>query len=130
MVVWAWGDLRAYFGADWLLLLKAYGFSDERQALAYKGNPIDNLKPLASAHLPILCVCGDADTIVPMKENILIVEERYKRLGGPIKLIVKPGNGHHPHSLKDSTPIVDFIMTVVGNKIPEYGTHHEKRSYS
>jgi alpha-beta hydrolase superfamily lysophospholipase len=75
-----------------------------------------NLKPLASAHLPILCVCGDADTIVPMKENILIVQDRYLRLGGPIRLIVKPGNGHHPHSLKDPTPIVDFIMAAVGNK--------------
>jgi len=105
-----------YSPDDWALLFKAYGFINERQALAYKDNPVDNLKPLASAHLPILCVCGDADTIVPMKENILIVQDRYLRLGGPIRLIVKPGNGHHPHSLKDPTPIVDFIMAAVGNK--------------
>ena len=31
-------------------------------------------------------------------------------LGGEIVLIVKPGGKHHPHSLKDPTPIVDFIL--------------------
>ena len=27
-----------------------------------------------------------------------------------MKVILKPGVGHHPHSLKDPTPIVDFIL--------------------
>ena len=34
-----------YSPEDWALLFKAYGFASEKQALAYKGNPIDNLKP-------------------------------------------------------------------------------------
>ncbi|MDR3715148.1 MAG: alpha-galactosidase [Puia sp.] len=112
---WPGGKGKGQYSAgDWELLFKAYGFTSERQALAYKGNPIDNLKPLAAAHIPILCVCGDADTIVPMPENILIVQDRYRKLGGDIRLIVKPGNEHHPHSLKDPTPIVDFVMAAVG----------------
>jgi hypothetical protein len=46
-----------------------------------------------------------------MNENISVVEERYKSYGGTIKVIAKPNNKHHPHSLKDPSPIVDFILT-------------------
>jgi len=94
---------------DWQKLLNVYGFTEE-QALAYKLNPVDNLTPLAKAHIPVLIVCGDADKTVPVDENVFVVEKRYKELGGEIKVIVKPGADHHPHSLKDPTPIVDFIL--------------------
>jgi pimeloyl-ACP methyl ester carboxylesterase len=95
--------------ADWEKCKQAYGLTEE-QALAYKLNPIDNLKPLADARIPILSVCGDADDVVPLAENTAIVEQRYKELGGEIKVIVKPGVGHHPHSLKDPAPIVKFVL--------------------
>ena len=65
--------------------LAAWGFT-EAQALAFGGNPVDNLKPLADARIPLLLVCGD------------------------IEVIHKPGAGHHPHSLVDPQPIVDFIL--------------------
>jgi len=94
---------------EWEACLKAYGFTEE-QALAYDRNPIDQLAPLAAAKIPLLHVCGAADTGVPVSENTAIVEERYKALGGPITVILKEGVGHHPHSLKDPTPIVDFIL--------------------
>jgi pimeloyl-ACP methyl ester carboxylesterase len=93
---------------DWANCLKVYGLSEE-QALAYKHNPIDNLGPLAKAGVPLLHVCGDADDVVPIEENTGIVEKRYRALGGHIRVIVKPGVGHHPHSLKDPAPIVEFI---------------------
>ena len=51
---------------DWEKLKKVYGFADDEAATAYKLNPIDNLKPLADANIPILCVCGGADTVVPV----------------------------------------------------------------
>jgi pimeloyl-ACP methyl ester carboxylesterase len=94
---------------DWDRCKKVYGFTDE-QALAYKLNPVDNLKPLADAKIPILSICGDADDVVPLPENSGLVETRYKELGGEMKLIAKPGIGHHPHSLKDPAPIVEFIL--------------------
>ena len=94
---------------DWKRLKEVYGFTEE-QALAYKLNPVDNLAPLAQAKLPILSVCGDADRVVPMDENTRLVETRYKALGGPITVIAKPGCDHHPHSLKDPTPIVEFVL--------------------
>jgi pimeloyl-ACP methyl ester carboxylesterase len=94
---------------DWQKLLAVYGFTEE-QAMAYKLNPVDNLAPLAKAQIPVLIVCGDADKTVPVDENAFVVEKRYKELGGEIKVIVKPGADHHPHSLKNPAPIVDFIM--------------------
>jgi pimeloyl-ACP methyl ester carboxylesterase/lysophospholipase L1-like esterase len=95
--------------SDWQALLKVYGFTEE-QALAYDKNPVDNLAPLAKANIPILAVIGDADEVVPVSENINLVETRYQALGGKIRVIRKPGGKHHPHSLTDPAPIVDFAI--------------------
>jgi len=94
---------------DWALVLKTYHFPDDAAALAYRGNPVDNLKPLAEAGVPLLHVFGDADEVVPWEENTGLIAERYEKLGGSITLIRKPGVGHHPHGLDDSTPIIEFI---------------------
>ena len=94
---------------SWTQCLEVYGFT-EAEGLAYEGNPIDRLKPLAEAHVPLLHVVGDADVVVPVKENTAIIEARYKKLGGSIQVIHKPGVGHHPHSLKDPAPIVTFVL--------------------
>ena len=95
---------------DWQLVIQCYGFANEAEALAYDKNPVDNLRPLAEAHVPLLHIYGDADDVVPWEENTGIVAERYKQLGGHITLIAKPGIGHHPHGLDDPTPIVEFIQ--------------------
>ncbi len=94
---------------DWNQVLKLYGQTEE-EALEFKGNPVDALKPLAEKKVPILSVCGDSDDLVPYPENTAILAERYKELGAPIDVILKPGVGHHPHSLKDPKPIVEFIL--------------------
>ena len=95
---------------DWASLLKVYGFTDEAAALGYQGNPIDVLPTLAKAHIPLIHVVGDADDVVPPAENTAIIEERYAKLGGEIRVIHKPGVGHHPHGLDDPTPVVQFIV--------------------
>jgi pimeloyl-ACP methyl ester carboxylesterase len=96
---------------DWALVLERYGFKSDAEARAYAKNPVDNLAPLARAKVPLLHVYGDADEVVPWNENTGIVAERYRKLGGDIKLIAKAGVKHHPHGLDDSTPIVDFIWS-------------------
>jgi len=93
----------------WKNCLKAWNFT-EKQAMEFKGNPIDNLKPLADARIPILHLCGDADEVVPPTENTVIIEKRYKKLGGHIEVFWKRGAKHHPHCLKNPQPIVDFIL--------------------
>ncbi len=95
---------------DWKLVLEKYGFKDDAEARAYDKNPVDNLAPLAAAKVPLLHVYGDADEVVPWDENTGLLAERYRKLGGSIQLIAKPGVGHHPHGLDDPTPIVDFIL--------------------
>ena len=95
---------------DWKLVQETYGFTSEQEAIDYKGNPVDRLKPLAKAGVPLLHVYGDADDVVPWEENTGLVADRYNALGGSITLIAKPGINHHPHGLEDPTPIVDFIQ--------------------
>jgi len=99
---------------DWSACLAAYGFADEAAALAYRGNPIDALEPLARARIPLIHVVGDADDVVPAKENALLVAERYRGLGGTVEVIHKPGCGHHPHGLDDPAPVVEFIRRHAG----------------
>lgn len=95
---------------DWKFVLEEYGFASDAEAVAYQGNPVDQLEPLAKANVPLLHVYGDADEVVPWRENTGLIAERYRKLGGDITLIAKPGVGHHPHGLDDPTPIVEFIV--------------------
>jgi dienelactone hydrolase len=94
---------------DWELVREQYAFKSDDEAKAYSKNPVDNLRPLAKAKVPVLHVYGDADEVVPWDENTGVVAKRYRELGGEIQLIAKPGGHHHPHGLDDSTPIVDFL---------------------
>ncbi len=91
------------------ILMDLYGFKTEAEALAYQGNPVDRLEPLAKAGIPLIHVIGDADTVVPPRANSDVIEKRYKALGGTITVFRKPGVGHHPHGLEDPKPVVDLI---------------------
>jgi pimeloyl-ACP methyl ester carboxylesterase len=100
---------------DWKLVLAQYDFKSDDEAKAYRKNPVDSLAGLAKARVPLLHVFGDADDVVPWEENTAIVARSYQELGGSITLIRKPGIGHHPHGLDDSTPIVNFIVEHAAN---------------
>jgi pimeloyl-ACP methyl ester carboxylesterase len=103
-------DFKSWPGYKNAGILRAYGFKSPDEAQAYSKNPVDNLAPLAKARIPIIHVVGDLDDVVPVAENTAIAERRYKELGGVFEVIHKKDVGHHPHSLKDPTPIVDFIQ--------------------
>jgi alpha-beta hydrolase superfamily lysophospholipase len=94
-------------------LLAAYDFKTDADAVAYKLNPVDNLNPLANGKIPLLLVYGDKDTVVPHAENSELVFDRYKELGGPVERVVKPGQDHHPHGLKDVAPVVKFFTAAL-----------------
>lgn len=96
--------------SDWREAIMDYHFASEQEMMEFKGNPINILDSIAAAHIPIIHVCGDADTVVPEDENTDIARERYMALGGDFVLIVKHGCDHHPHGLADPTPIVNFIV--------------------
>ncbi len=107
---WPGGQRSGKYAADWRRMLEAYGFKSDQEALDYKLNPVDNLARLADAHIPILAIAGEADDVVPIDQNTRLVEQRYKALGGDITVITKPFGNHHPHSLGNPTPIVNFVL--------------------
>lgn len=95
---------------DWEIFKQDYNLKTDEEALLFKGNPLDNVDKIVKGGYPMLHVCGDADEVVPMDENTDLFEKRVKLLGGDITVIHKPGVKHHPHSLKDPSPIVAFIL--------------------
>lgn len=94
----------------WKGFLKEWNVSDSEVSTDFKGNALQLLPTLAKAHVPIMAVCGGSDKIVPFNENFKPFFEAYRKLGGIVELIVKPGCDHHPHSLEKPEPIVDFIQ--------------------
>ena len=107
-------DIRSWPGRnraskEWAECLEAYGLTEESLA-KFRGNPIDRVRAIAGGSIPIIAVCGDADTVVPFAENTAVFQQRYRELGGTMEVILKPGVDHHPHSLKDPTPIVEFLV--------------------
>jgi lysophospholipase L1-like esterase len=62
-------------------------------------------------------VCGVVDKVVPVDENTRLFASTIRELGGDITTIYKDEVGHHPHSLPNPTPIVDFILRATGHKI-------------
>ncbi|XOV93292.1 MAG: alpha/beta hydrolase family protein [Bacteroidota bacterium] len=96
----------------WEICLKAYGL-DSASVWDFKDLPIYNCVKVAQAGIPVIHVYGDSDEVVPHKENTAILAKNFKEAGGTIELIEKEGVGHHPHSLEDPKPIVDFILRSV-----------------
>ena len=85
---------------DWDLILKHYGFADEQAAIDYKGNPVDQLEPLAKAKIPLRHVISLSDKVVPPEENTLEAKRRLEKLGHNMEVVVvKEGtaesSGHH-----------------------------------
>ena len=91
-----------------------YGLTTDEAIKAFKGSPIDKVDKIVQGGYPILILCGDADEVVAPEENTMLFEKKVKALKGNITVIYKPGMKHHPHSLPNPTPIVEFILKAVG----------------
>ncbi len=76
---------------------------------SFKYNPINQLDEYFKNNIPTLIVAGDADTTVELKKNSQIVIDYCKEKNIPLEYYIKPGCEHHPHSLEDVSPIVDFV---------------------
>ena len=81
----------------------------EKTIKSFKGHPINNLSEFFDAKIPLLLIAGDADEVVPFDKNAEKMINFCKENGIDITSIVKPDCKHHPHSLDDITPIIDFI---------------------
>ena len=92
---------------SWADFKRKFGYATDAEAMKTKESPMDLLGPLAKAGVPILMVCGSKDHAVPYEENDAIMEQRYRALGGSIKVIVE--NKGHSHGMKDPSPVIAFI---------------------
>lgn len=92
----------------------------DKVACIYADNPavdrqsLSLLAALAANDVPLLHICGSIDPLYA--GNTAAVENIYHAFGGRISVIIKEGYGHHPHSLRNATPIADFIEKSVKEK--------------
>ena len=93
---------------EWEQCCECYGISDADEQ-TFHGNPNDMAEKNARDGIPCFICAGDADTVVDFTACGKVYYERYRAVSDSIEMIVKPGCDHHPHSLADPTPIVDFI---------------------
>lgn len=94
---------------------KDYNLVSKEDVLSFKGSPVDKVAQIVKGKFPILILCADADEAVIPQENTLLFEQKVKALNGDITVIHKPGFKHHPHSLPNPAPIVDFILKATGH---------------
>lgn len=105
-------DLASWPGREsplWHDVTKEWGETiRERDIL--KDAPIHKAREIAKTGIPIISVCGDSDDVVSYNVNMGALRNKLAELGASVEIILKPGVGHHPHSLDDPKPVVDFIL--------------------
>jgi len=102
---------------DWEEFKKVYRLKTEKKVASFKGDPIHKTKKIVKGKFPMMHICGEADHVVPIDENTRLFENEINKVGGNITVIYKKGVGHHPHSLKNPIPIVNFILRATNQKI-------------
>ncbi|MBN2023871.1 MAG: prolyl oligopeptidase family serine peptidase [Pirellulales bacterium] len=90
----------------------AYGLSEAQfKEHLSEHNPLERLRPLAKAGIPILHIHGDADDVVPLERNSAELARRYKALGGPMTLLIPKGKGHQVcPEFFERQELVDFFI--------------------
>lgn len=90
-------------------MLMEYGVT-EKDFVQFSQSPIDNLKEFFSLKLPLFIVAGAADEIVPFEENAGKLIAYAEKDGAVLTSIIKENGLHHPHSLDNIQPILEFIQ--------------------
>lgn len=84
---------------------------DELKAALDQHTPVARLAPLAQARVPLFHLHGDNDRVVPHSENTGLLAQRYRKLGGPVKITLFEGRGHTMwEGWFQSQPLCDFAI--------------------
>ena len=75
----------------------------------FKGNPLDNMEEFFTLGIPLMVVAGAVDSIVPYRDNAGRLLAYAKQKGINVAQIIKPFCDHHPHSIENVAPIIEFI---------------------
>lgn len=98
---------------NWTELKQYYGFTSDAEAIAYKGNPIDNLEPIAKAKIPIrhvISLTDEHDTkIVPNDKNTLKAQQYLQQMGHNINIVITPEGMKVPYAFDDKS--VEFMIS-------------------
>ena len=96
----------------------AYGMTEDAlQRNLSAHNPVDRLEPLAAAGVPIYHIHGNQDKVVPLEANSGLLAERYKALGGPIRLKVADGQWHNMWAgFFEDQDLVDFVLEAAAGR--------------
>lgn len=86
-----------------------YGLNEEALQ-TFKGNPIDKLKSFFDLSIPLLIVAGTQDEVVSFDKNAGKLIQYCKDKNIDIRAIVKEDCKHHPHSLEEVQPILEFVI--------------------
>ncbi len=84
-------------------------------------NALYNLHIPARHRIPVLLLSGGSDTIVPYENNGRKIVDVYRRYDAPVKSIVRPGAGHHPHGLDNPAAVVPFVNSAISGSAEHVG---------
>lgn len=98
---------------NWTELKRYYGFASDSLAVAYKGNPIDNLRPIAKAKIPIrhvISLTDEHDTkIVPNDKNTLKAQQYLQQMGHDMHIVITPEGMKVPYTFDDES--IEFMIS-------------------
>jgi pimeloyl-ACP methyl ester carboxylesterase len=74
-------------------------------------NPMDRLEPLAKAKVPMLLLHGINDKVVPAISHSGDLTLRYRKLGGPVRFVLKRNERHEPTDMFFRSPdLLKFFL--------------------
>lgn len=102
---------------NWEEVKRYYGFTSDSQAIFYKGNPIDNLNPIAQAKIPVrhvISITNEHDTkIVPNEKNTWKAKQLLQQMGHDMDVAIIPEGEEAPYVFDD-----DSIEFMISNSAP------------
>ena len=99
-----WSAYRARVAAGLAATPEGYA-----AAIAGLPKPTDGLERARDAGVTLISAHGTADTVVPYAENAAKVAAFWQAGGKQPVLFSKEGGDHHPHGLKDMTPVIEAL---------------------
>lgn len=89
-------------------LTKLFNISEEELKTS-KLNPVNNVKPLIDAKIPIFAAVGEDDMVLNINMHFNLLEKNFIKQGGKFTNVVRRSAwGHHPHGFDDTTELLKF----------------------
>ncbi|MCW1924451.1 GDSL-type esterase/lipase family protein [Luteolibacter arcticus] len=98
----------------WPQVMQGYGFKNDAAAMAFRGNPIDQLAAIARAKIPLRHTICLTDRVVPPEQNTLEAKRRLQKMGWDLEVVAvkesKDCEGHH-FPFPEAFASARFVMT-------------------